>query len=845
MCLTHDAAGRPTCCPFADLTESVCVKLIQNRSLGTKLSLILALGIVGAVLLASLTSSWREAHRRLETKRDELNGIAAAIATTASAPVFSGDRAAITRALKSIGRIPGINFARISDRSGHILAELGLGIVLRRFPEEFDPQAQLTPLSIFTVRHQVIDVPVIHSGEQLATLRIIADIAPLRHALIQGVLNALLAGLAAALFGVILTRPLLERIIEPVQSLKEAMVDVTKTGDYRREVPRTSNDEMGILVDAFNEMLLQIRTRDDALAEHRRNLEQTVAERTRELSDAKVTAEEANVAKSEFLATMSHEIRTPLNGMLVTAELLTRSDLPDRIRRHVEIVNETGHNLLAIINDILDLSKIEAGRLELDPVSFSPRSAVEGTLRIFAMRAEQKGLHLTSKIAPNVPEWIEADQLRLAQILSNLVNNAIKFTEAGSITVTLDVPPDEGKGRNRKMLRFSVKDSGIGIASDRLATIFEPFSQADQSTTRRYGGTGIGLTICRRLALAMGGSITVASQPGVGSTFTFTIAAPKVTKPVNVARPATKPLPQRRFETLRVLAAEDSAVNQEVLQAAFAHFGIVPTCVKNGREALEAFQRSTFDLVLLDGSMPEMDGYTAAKAMRTWERRKKLLATPIIAFTAHVVGDRANRWQEAGMSDCLTKPYTLASLGACIDRWAPDQAASTESSSSSPSSSFSMQPVPYTSTAERVTPDVPDEPLLPVLDEQVIREIAQMQTPGSDLLERVTILFRECAPSALSALANTVATGGSGEDIAAAAHALKSMSRNVGAERLAAMCDRIEGEAREYARLPTPVDVERLDCELQFAVEALEDVRLKRAGDLHATNARSRIASRA
>jgi len=270
-------------------------------------------------------------------------------------------------------------------------------------------------------------------------------------------------------------------------------------------------------------MLAQISVRDTALSRHRETLEQTVAERTRELRMARDSAEAANKAKSDFLATMSHEIRTPMNGVMVMAELLAAAELPPRQQRYAEVIVRSGQSLLTIINDILDLSKIEAGKLDLEQVAVSPCGVIDDVMSLFWERASSKGLDLAAFVTPDVPHLIIGDPVRLNQVLSNLVNNALKFTENGHVAVHVRAV---GRNGDSVALEFSVIDTGIGIPADKIGKLFEAFSQADQSTTRKFGGTGLGLAICRKLIEDHGGSIDLRSEENRGTTVLLSFPRP-------------------------------------------------------------------------------------------------------------------------------------------------------------------------------------------------------------------------------------------------------------------------------------------------------------------------------
>lgn len=376
-----------------------------------------------------------------------------------------------------------------------------------------------------------------------------------------------------------------------------------------------------------------------------------------ELKKAKDLAETGSKAKSEFLANMSHEIRTPMTSIIGMAELLSEGDLTDKERDYVERLKDSGDSLLAIINDILDLSKIEAGRIDLEEVDFNLPEEVEKIISIYGVRAHDKGVKLSKSISPDVPHDFKGDPVRLRQVLINLIGNAIKFTDEGEIRVNVEREVNEDD-----VVIFTVSDSGKGIPESKLESIFEEFSQADSSTTRIYGGTGLGLTISRKLVELMGGEISVESEVGKGSKLRFSVKMKAGSAKTSDSKKEKKGDKSGVERILNILLVDDSEDNRLLIKIFMKNSPHILDIAVNGEEAFEKFMVKRYDLVLMDMQMPVMDGYEATKIFRSWEEDKNIKETPIIAFTAHALKEEVQRCLDAGCTDHLAKPVKKKEL---------------------------------------------------------------------------------------------------------------------------------------------------------------------------------------
>ena len=510
-----------------------------------------------------------------------------------------------------------------------------------------------------------VERPILSYGQRLGTLYLGLDLthvlAARRALLLQGTLIATtelaLSFLILMVLGLWLTRHMVD--------LTRASQEVS-AGNLTPAPVTEGEDELGQLGAAFNAM------------------SRTVRQRVEQLTLAKQEAEASNRAKSEFLANMSHEIRTPMNGIIGMTELVLDSSLSTAQREHLQVVRSSADALLRIINDVLDFSKIEAGKLTLESLAFSPQQLLNDTLAPLEVGARDKGLVLRREIAPDLPAWVLGDPDRLRQVLTNLLGNAIKFTAAGEVTLGWRYLAGEALPH-----QLWVRDTGIGIPADKQKAIFEAFTQADNSTTRHFGGSGLGLTICSTLVQLMGGQISLDSEPGKGSTFQVALQLPLTDAPPVVAPPAIPPASQPLEAApmtpvvpaevvpvstdsvtngLRVLLVEDHPVNQKLAIKLLERDGHQVTLAQNGQEGFTAAVGETFDLVLMDVQMPVMDGLESARAIRAFEREHGRAAVPIAAMTANAMASDREACEAAGMNDFIAKPFKTAELRALLER---------------------------------------------------------------------------------------------------------------------------------------------------------------------------------
>ncbi len=771
--------------------------IFNLKNLSVKFKLILMMSLASAIGLTLLTSAviFNETRRANSDTIQELTALADVVGwNTAAAMAFDDPRAA-RETLKSLSTHTDIVASILCDKNNKPFSHY---ISLQYKDSVPLPLALINTKSWDCSRlsnsdtdssYHFIAREITLQGESVGSIHLIYQQNSLIKQLDHYYFLVSSIAIISFLIVMLISTRLQKVFTAPMTELMQTMKSVSAEKKYDIRANKISNDEYGTLVEVFNEMLNEIQQRDSRLASYSQRLESEVADRTKDIYkknnelqtitiealQAKNIAEKASRVKSEFMATISHEIRTPMNGVLGMVEILLRTRLTDKQLKLLNTVQRSGKSLLVIINEILDFSKFEAGKLTLDKQAFRPHNLLKDTLELFTEDARSKDLILRPEFVIDEHLVLIGDKNRLQQVISNLLSNALKFTHRGEITLRCSIP-ELGQFNDNEHIKlyFEVEDTGIGIPYEKQSLVFESFSQVDSSTTRKYSGTGLGLSICKQLVSLMGGDIGVNSEYNSGSTFWFT-----VTLELGEADllPDNAPEQQCAQETPQfsatVLVAEDNQVNQELARTMLEILGCKVLLANNGAEAIKVADNQPVDLLLMDCHMPQIDGFRATEHLRA-QTKSHIQKVPVIALTADIRDGIKQQCINSGMNDYISKPFTLNELAQKLTQWLDSN------KHRPPIATYKEQDISNNGKA---------------IDQSAWRTIHELQQPGQpDVLHKLIRIYLENSPDLIDLL-NQYARDKDAHAFAETVHTLKSSSRNLGAVRLAQLCEKIECNA--------------------------------------------------
>lgn len=594
------------------------------------------LSTITALIAAFALYQWRNYSSDRADLAHESIQLANAIGAAAHRQVTAGDPGVTTAAGALLRSNKHALAAAYVDEAGRSVTYSRDGVIA--------PQARWealdAPVTHFGEKGLEVRAPYVADGPRVGEVVLLVDDRSLITGRVINIAIALALSLAATIASGLIARRLARQALAPLRALDETMAAVTASRDFRTRLPVARDDEVGRLTERFNKL-------QSALGDYDESLRGALIEATA----ARDAAERANALKSQFLSNMSHELRTPLNGVLGMSQVLLREKLTPSQREGLGVIHKSGSALLTVLNDVLELAEIEAGTMRLDIAPAALEDVVEEACETAITLAESKGLRLDVELDAAARGHWRCDAKRLRQVLYNLISNGLKFTSVGGVKVSATA--DAG------MLTISVADTGVGIAADALPHLFDKFTQADGGTTRRFGGAGIGLAICRSLVELMDGELSVDSRPGHGSTFVIRL-------PLERAEAAAAGGGATTLDGMRVLIAEDNETNQRVVCTVLAALGVEPTVVADGRAAVEAWSGGQWDLVLMDIQMPVADGVTATREIRRLEAERGLAPTRIVALTANALPEQVDTYFDAGMDGVVRKPIMIDQLHAAL-----------------------------------------------------------------------------------------------------------------------------------------------------------------------------------
>jgi signal transduction histidine kinase/CheY-like chemotaxis protein len=648
------------------------MKTLRNASIRTKLVLLAGTAVLFALILSSTGIIVSDVRMIRSATIEQLEVQARMMEFNSDGVLAFADEHAAEDLLQSMSLQPAVEVACLLNTTGNVFAAYSKNNEPLAIPPKLVEGAHVTDNGNIEIVMPVREDE--DNGEVVGTLYIRANTANIAAHTASQIEYIVLVSLGSLLIAVTITAFLQNAISRPILRLSEAAQVITREENYSIRVSREAHDELGILYRSFNQMLDALKSTHDEVALQAERLAKEVGVRKRAEADllvAKEAAEASNRAKSEFLANMSHEIRTPLTGILgFTEVLLAGGDDGDVAKRieYLTTIQASGKHLLTVINDILDLSKIESGRVEFEHEATKPDQLVEEVLRVLQVKADEKSLKLSARWETQIPKLIYTDASRIRQALINLIGNSVKFTARGSVEVVGRLIQFQG----RPQLEFDVIDTGIGIEEEQLSKIFDPFVQADSSVTRKFGGTGLGLAITRKIARGLGGDLTAVSELGEGSTFTLRfdtgdisgipLVKPSATERRRAAETAQS-APRIVSTEINVLLVEDGDTNRKLIRLLLERAGARVTTAENGAVGVDLATKGSFDVILMDMQMPVMDGYTASRRLREWGA-----TVPIIALTAHTMTGDREKCLDAGCTDYLMKPINAEQMFAAIER---------------------------------------------------------------------------------------------------------------------------------------------------------------------------------